>query len=364
MNGPRISPRTGGKLARALLLLGVPLIVVAAALYVYAEGGRHLETDNAYVKAHIVAVSAEVAGRVAEVAVRDNQPVTQGQLLFRIDPIPFEMALARARAQLANARTDVETLRAEYRVALADAAEAEERIRFLGLQLERQRRLKEQGMVRDEAYDEARHNLETARAHLVALQERAARGLAGLGGDARLPAERHPRVMEARAAHDTAALELARTRILAPTAGTVSNLKLQPGMNVTRGVAVFSLIQSGEPWIEANFKETQLANMRVGQVARIVADAYPGTEWRARVSTIAPATGAEFALLPPQNATGNWIKVVQRVPVLLAIAPGGLEPGGQATADRPALRAGMTVSVSIDTGRSRGLPDLRGAFGR
>jgi membrane fusion protein (multidrug efflux system) len=345
------------KLTRALLLLGVPLAVAGIALYFYAQGGRHLETENAYVKAHIVAVSAEVAGRVAEVAVRDNETVTKGQLLFRIDNVPFDMALARASAQLANARTDVETLRAEHRVALADAAEAEERIRFLTVQLERQRRLKEQGMVREDAYDEARHNLETARAHLVALQERAARVLAGLGGDAKLPAESHPRVREAQAALDTAALELARTRINAPTAGTVSNLKLQVGMNVTRGVAVFSLIQAGEPWIEANFKETQLAGMRVGQVARVVADAYPGVEWRARVSAIAPATGAEFALLPPQNATGNWIKVVQRVPVLFAIEPAG-------GADRPALRAGMTVSVSIDTGRSRGLPDLSGLFGR
>ena len=352
------APRIGGKLARALLLLGVPLIVVAAALYFYAEGGRYVETENAYVKAHIVAVSAEVAGRVAEVAVRDNQAVAQGQLLFRIDAVPFEMALARASAQLANARTEVETLRAEYRVALADAAEAEERIRFLGLQLERQRRLKEQGMVREDAYDEARHNLEAGRARLTALLERAARGLAGLGGDAKLPAGNHPRVREAQAAHDTAALELARTRVLAPTAGIVSNLKLQPGMNVTRGVAAFSLIQAGEPWIEANFKETQLAGMRVGQVARVVADAYPGVEWRARVSAIAPATGAEFAFLPPQNATGNWIKVVQRVPVLFAI-----DPAGQAAGERPALRAGMTVSVSIDTGRSRGLPDPRRMFG-
>jgi membrane fusion protein (multidrug efflux system) len=348
-----------GKLARALLLLGVPLAVAAAGLYFYAQGGRYLETENAYVKAHIVAVSAEVAGRVSDVAVRDNQPVAKGQLLFRIDPVPFEMALARASAQLANARTEVETLRAELRVALADAAEAEERIRFLVVQLERQRRLKEQGMVREDAYDEARYNLDAARARVSAMQERAARVLASLGGDAKLPTESHSRVREAQAALDTAALELARTRINAPTAGTVSNLKLQVGMNVTRGVAVFSLIQAGEPWIEANFKETQLAGMRVGQAARVVADAYPGVEWRARVSAIAPATGAEFALLPPQNATGNWIKVVQRVPVLFAI-----DPAEGAAAERPALRAGMTVSVSIDTGRSRGLPDLSGMFGR
>ena len=355
MNGAR----TGRRVARLLLLLGVPLVAAAAALHYYAEGARHLETDNAYVKAHIIAVSAEVAGRVAEVAVRDNQPVAPGQLLFRIDSAPFELAVARASAQLANARTDVETLRAEHRVALADTAEAEERIRFLGLQLERQWRLREQGMVREDAYDEARHNLEVARARVAAVQQRAARALAGLGGDPELPAGRHPRVREAQATLDTAMLELAHTRVHAPAAGTVSNLKLQPGVHVARGVAAFTLIQAGEPWIEANFKETQLANLRVGQKARVAADAYPGVEWSARVRAIAPATGAEFALLPPQNATGNWIKVVQRVPVLLAIAPD--EPG---TANGPPLRAGMTVSVSIDTGRSRGLPDLRGAFGR
>ncbi len=355
MTGPRI----GRRLARALLLLGVPIAAAAAALYFYAEGGRHLETDNAYVKAHILAVSAEVSGRVAEVAVRDNQPVAAGQLLIRIDAAPFAMAVARANAQLANARTDVETLRAEYRVALAEAIEAEERIRFLGLQLERQRRLREQGMVREDSYDEARHNLEAARARLIALQERASRARAGLAGEPNLPVERHPRVLEARAALDTAALELARTSIHAPAAGTVSNLKLQPGVNVARGVAAFSLIQAGAPWIEANFKETQLAGMRVGQPARVVADAYPGIEWRARVSAIAPATGAEFALLPPQNATGNWIKVVQRVPVIFA-----LESAGRPAAEGPALRAGMTVSVSIDTGRSRGLPDLHSLFGR
>ncbi len=355
MNASRVDRR----LVRALLLLGVPLVAVAVGLYYYAEGGRHLETDNAYVKTHIVGISAEVAGRVAEVTVRDNQAVTQGQLLFRIDAAPFETTLARARAQLATARTEVETLRADYRVALADAAAAEERIRFLGVQLERNRRLKEQGMVREDTYDEARHNVAAARAQLVALQERAARGLASLGGDAKQPTERHPRVLEAQAAVDSAALELSRTRVVAPAAGTVSNLKLQPGANVARGVAAFSLILAGEPWIEANFKETQLAKMRVGQVARVVADAYPGMVWQAKVSAIAPATGAEFALLPPQNATGNWIKVVQRVPVLFAI-----EPDAGASAGRAPLRAGMTVSVSIDTGRSRGLPDLRGMFGR
>ena len=350
--------RLGRRLLRLILLLGVPLAIVAASLHFYAQGGRFLETDNAYVKAHIITVNAEVAGQAAQVLVRDNQPVTKGQLLFRIDPVPFQTALARANAQLANARADVETLRAEHRVALAEAVEAEEKIRFLTLQLDRQRRLREKGMVREEAYDEARSNLATARAHLVALQERAARVLTGLGGDPNLPFDRHPRVQEAQAARAAAALELSRTSVHAPAAGTVSNLRLQAGEYLARGVAAFTLIQAGELWIEANFKETQLAELRVGQVARIVADAYPKVEWRARVSTISPATGAEFALLPPQNATGNWVKVVQRVPVLLVI-----EPDDQKDKDRPTLRAGMTVGVSIDSGRSRGLPDLRSIIG-
>ena len=347
------------RILRLLLLLGVPLIAAGAALHYYAQGGRHVETDNAYVKAHIIAVSAEVGGRVIEVAVRDNQAVVAGELLFRIDPAPFVVAVARADAQVARMRTEVETLRAEHRVTLAEAAEAGERIRYLSLQLERQRRLKERGMVREESYDEARFNLDAARARLAAVQERAARALTGLGGDPKLPAARHPRVLEAQAERDAAALEMKRTRIHAPAAGTVSNLKLQPGEHVTRGVAAFSLIQAGERWIEANFKETQLANMRIGQAVRVVADAYPGIEWPARVNTIAPATGAEFALLPPQNATGNWVKVVQRIPVRLEI-----ERAGEPASGQPALRAGMTVSVSVDTGRSRGMPDLRGLFGR
>jgi membrane fusion protein (multidrug efflux system) len=347
--------RAGRKALRAVLLVGVPLAVGAGALYFYAAGGRHLETDNAYVKAHIIAVAAEVAGRVIAVEVRDNQPVAAGALLFRIDPAPFEVAIAKADAQMAVVRTDLASLRAEYRVALAEAREAEERIDFTSRQLERQRLLKERGMGREDAFDEARHNLDVARARLAAVQERTARVLASLGGDPNLPAERHPRFLEAQAARSAAQLDLAHTRVTAAAAGVVSNMKLQVGEFVARGVPVFSLIESGDTWVEANFKETQLAGVRVGQSARIVADAYPGVEWRARVSTIAPATGAEFALLPPQNATGNWVKVVQRVPVHLAI---------EQTPDQPPLRAGMTVTVTVDTGKARGLPGFLSAFAR
>lgn len=334
---------------RWLLLFGLPIVVLVAGLYWYARGGRFEETENAYIKADIIAISAEVSGRVVEVAARDNEPVAAGAPLFRLDQTPFEIELARARAQMDVVRTEVQALRAEYRETLLEATEARERIDFLTRQLERQERLKEKGMSRIEAYDEARHNLQVARARLASVEERINRVRAALGGDPQMPAERHPRYAQAKTAYDAAAIDLARTQVKAPAAGVVSNMKLQPGEHVEKGGPVFSLIRSGDVWIEANFKETQLTYMREGQPATVLADAYPEHEWRAVVAAIAPATGAEFAVLPPQNATGNWVKVVQRIPVRIRVD----QPAGQ-----PRLRAGMTVAVAVDIGRSRGLPRM------
>jgi membrane fusion protein (multidrug efflux system) len=342
------------KLLRPLLLVVVPLVAIAIALHWYAKGSRYAETDNAYVKAQVIPISAEVSGRVAEVMVRDQQRVAKGAALFRLDPVPFQLALARAEAQLSVVRTEIETLRAEYRSALVDAEEQAARIPFLERQFDRQGRMKEKGMSREDLYDESQNTLETAKKRLSALRERAARALAALGGKADVAVERHPRYVQAVAMRDTAQLDLERTRVAAPAPGVVSNMKLQPGEYVEHGAAKFSLVEQGPLWIEANYKETQLTWMREGQVVSFTADAYPGSTWQARVTTIGAATGAEFAVLPPQNATGNWVKVVQRIPVRIAI---------ENTADRPPLRAGMTVSVSVDTGRERGAFDLlRDAF--
>ena len=335
------------RITRWTLLLGVPLVAVIGGLYLYARGGSLVDTENAYIKADIVAVGAEIAGRVIEVGVQDNQAVAKGDLLFRLDPEPSQLDLDRARAQMEVVRTELQSLRAEYRETVLEATEARERIDFLARQLERQERLKEKGMSRADAYDEARHNLEVAHARLASVEEKANRVRASLGGDPQAPIERHPRYVEAKAAHDALALNVDRTRGVAPAAGVVSNMKLQIGEFVEARKPVFSLIQSGPVWIEANFKETQLTYMREGQAARVVADAYPDVEFPAKVEGIAPATGAEFAVLPPQNATGNWVKVVQRVPVRIRVEQG---PG------LPQLRAGMTASVIVDTGHSRGLP--------
>jgi membrane fusion protein (multidrug efflux system) len=291
------------------------------------------------VKAHVIAVSADVSGRVVEVGVQDNQAVQGGAVLFRLDPAPFRLELARAEAQLAVIRTELDGLRAQHKVALAEASEAEERIRYLARQLERQEKLKERGMGLEASYDEARHNLEAARRRLEGAQERARQVQASLGGDLRLPAQEHPRYRQALAARDAARDDLGRTTVLAPSPGVVSNMKLQPGERVERGVPIFTLIEHGPVWVEANFKETQLA------------DAYPDVSWQGKISTIAPATRAEFALLPPQNASGNWVKVVQRVPVVVNIET--------SSKDVPPLRAGMTVTVRIDTGHER---SLAGAF--
>jgi membrane fusion protein (multidrug efflux system) len=333
--------------ARALLLLAVPAALVAAGGIVWLQGGRYEETENAYVKAHIIAVTADVSGRVIEVGVRDNQPVQAGALLFRIDPVPFRLELERAEAQMAVVRTELEGLRAEHRVALAESAEAAERIRFLTRQLERQEKLKERGMGLEASYDEARHNLEAARRRLEGATERAHRVQASLGGDLRRPAHEHPRYRQALAARDAAREDFSRTTVFAPSTGVVSNMKLQPGERVERGVPVFTLIDDGPVWVEANFKETQLTHIREGQRATVVADAFPNTRWSGKITTIAPATRAEFALLPAQNASGNWVKVVQRVPVMVALEA--------AASDAPPLRAGMTVTVQVDTGHQRSL---------
>jgi membrane fusion protein (multidrug efflux system) len=332
---------------RILLLVVVPLVAVAAGLYIYATGGQDVETDNAYVKANIVPISAAVTGRVIEVLAHDNQEVEPGTVLFRLDPEPYQIAINGAKARMDVIRTEVQSMRAEYRATLQEAAEARSRIDFLEKQLVRQEYLKEKGMTRGDTYDEARQAVLGAKSRLENIRERTNRVLANLSGDPNLPPEQSPRYAEARAAHDAANLDMTRSRIKAPFRGVVTNLKLQVGEYVEKGAPMFSLIESGPPWIEANYKETQLTYMSVGQAAKVVADAYPDTEWQASVETIASATGAEFAVLPPQNATGNWVKVVQRVPVRIKVEP---KAGGQQ------LRAGMTVTVTVATGHARGLP--------
>lgn len=336
----------GGKrwMFRGLLLSVGPVLVLGVAGYYYAKGGRYVTTENAFVKAEIVTISANLDGQITEVLVADNQPVEAGAPLFRIDPRPFEMALAAAEAELATAQQRTDALRAQYRQGVVEVTSAKERIRYLEVAHDRQQRLLKAGHGTKARFEETEHALRTARQRLIAVQETNLMVLAELGGKVDLPAERHPRYLHALAKVERAKLDLSYATINAPVSGTASNVTLQKGEYVEAGDPLFALVAVEAPWIQANLKEVQLNHVRVGQRAKIVVDSYPDLTWDAEVASISPATGAEFAILPPQNATGNWVKVVQRIPVRLKLDP---------SPHSDLLRAGMSTNVSIDTGHER-----------
>ena len=282
-------------------MIVVPLVVAVVALQIYASGGRYVVTENAYVKANIIALSADVSGRVVNVNVENNQLVKPGERLFAIDPLPFRIAVAEADAELGIIRADVEQLRFTVREAQAEAGEAQERQRFLTRQFERQKKLGQQGMGSAEDYDEALFALKVGQKSLRKLAQRIARNLAALEGETDLPVEKHPRFRRAMAAREQASVNLARTIVRAPAMGVISNMRLQAGEYVGEGTPVFSLIETSPVWLEANLKETELTGIALGQSATVVVDAYPDYKWRAFVDTIAPTTGAEFALLIKSN---------------------------------------------------------------
>ncbi|MBT5623187.1 MAG: HlyD family secretion protein, partial [Acidiferrobacteraceae bacterium] len=337
---------SGRRLKRTFFLVVVPLAAICVALYLYAAGGRYVSTNNAYVKANVIIISTEVSGRVTSMLVADNQAVEANDILLQLDSSPLEIALNRARAQMAVIRTELESLRADYGETVVQAQLAEDKVRYLDRRYKRQRKLLKQGLSSEEKHDEARHDLQVARREVKIIEQRVQRVLAQLAGNKLLPADQHPRYLAAQTTYDQAAVDLKAATIRAPASGVVSNMKLQVGEFAQAGKPIFTLIENQPIWIEANLKETQLTHILPGQQATIVADAYPDKIWESVISSIAPATGAEFSIIPPQNASGNWVKVVQRIPINLAITN---------QAGDPQLRAGMTVLVRIDTRRKREL---------
>jgi membrane fusion protein (multidrug efflux system) len=349
------APDTGSKRRRlrTLLLVVVPIILFVGAGIFWLTGGRYVSTDDAYVKADKVAITAEVSGKVTQIAVDANQHVTQGQLLFTIDDEPYRIALARAEANLATARNDVESMRAQLAEKRASLKAAQDSLAYLSREYDRQEQLAARSIVSVSKLDEARHNLDNARQQVAINQHDIDALLANLG-DGNIATEDHPQVRQARAARDDAALNLRRTRVVSPTSGTLANFELQPGEYITAAQPVFSLVSDERMWIEANLKETDLTYVRPGQPVTLTVDAYPDHEIRAKVDSINPGTGSEFSLLPAQNATGNWVKVVQRVPVRIAVKP---DP------DYP-LAVGMSTNIEIDTGHQRSIPIFGTALAR
>ena len=337
---------------RALALFGVPALVLAGALMFWLQGGRYASTENAFVKADIAQIASEVAGRIVEVRVRDHATVAAGDVLVRLDPEPYRLALAKADAEIDSARAGVEQLKVSLRETRADSKETENRLAYLEVQAKRQRELSGRGVSSAARVEQADSEEQQARDRLSMLQQRIARVEAALGGNPEHPTDRYAAVREKQAVRDRVALDLSNTEIKAPRAGTVLNVRLQLGEQVKAQTPLFSLVADRRPWVEANFKETDLTYVTVGQKATVVLDMHPDITWEAEVESISPATGAEFAILPPQNASGNWVKVVQRLPVKLRLT----ERSGE-----PPLRAGMTAYVSIDTKRSRSLAKIFGS---
>jgi membrane fusion protein (multidrug efflux system) len=332
------------RLLRPFLLAGIPTIAVLGALLWWLWGGRYISTENAYVKADIVQVSSEVSGRVTEVFIKDHAIVKAGDPLLKIDAEPFNIALQRAEAELDQTRTQVAALRVQYTEAVAELKEAQNKIAFYDAQYARQNQLKQRGAGYAFRFEEADANAATARDRVSVLQQKIERILVSLSGNPELPDEQHSLVREKQAMRDRAKLDLDRTTVTASVSGVAVNVKLLPGEQVRTATPLFAIVSDTRPWVEANFKETELTYVRPGQQATIVLDIYPDITWDAEVESISPATGAEFALLPPQNASGNWVKVVQRLPVRLRLLP---RPNEQP------LRAGMTASVKVDTKRER-----------
>ena len=336
---------------RVFLLVVLPLAAALVGLLVYLHGGRFVTTENAYIKADKIPISAEISGTITQVLVRENQAVMAGPPLFRIDPAPFRIAVGKAEARLAQARTDLLALKASYREKQAEIALAHTRLAFTRRDLLRQTELAEKHFISAFQLDQAREEADLAAQQVTALEQDLIRIAETLGGSLDIPIERHPMYLSALAELHQAQLDLARVDVYAPAAGTVSRLP-KPGQFVAAGSTAMALVVDGHLWIEANFIETDLTYVLPGQPVKIQVDTYPGVEWRGTVESLSPATGAEFAVIPAQNATGNWVKITQRVPVRIRIDTAGNQDPEQA---QTRLRVGLSTSVEIDTGHRRHL---------
>jgi len=330
--------RGPGRYSRAALLWGVPALALSVGLLIWATGGRYVETDNAYVKADLVPIYPEIEAQVSDVLVSENAQVTAGQVVVKLDPESAEIDVRRATARLESVREELVAVRRQFDQRRDERALAEEQVRYTTRELARQRELVAAKMVPSERFDAAEHEALQAKGQLQVIEQGIEELRVRLGSALEGQLDAHPHILEAKADLDAALLRRARATVVAPEAGRVAKLPKR-GVMARRGASLFTLIRSDELWVEANFKETQLDLLRTGQSVAITVDSYPGAEWRGHVDTISPASGAEFAVLPPQNASGNWVKVVQRVPVRIAIDSG--------PSNLP-LRAGTSAVVIVD----------------
>lgn len=345
----------GSRLRRPLMAL-LPVALIAGAFW-YVNGGQYIAMDDAYVEADKVGVSTDVAGIVKQVDVAENQHVDAGQELYRLNDLQYRLALQRADAQIGTVRDSLNALKANYRDMQSQIQQAKNDADYYKTEFDRQQNLVESHVASQSAFDAARRNLQNAQQKQISLDQQLNGIAASLDSDPDGPVEKHPRYLDAVAQRDEAARQLAHTVVKAPFAGIVTNVPaIAPGKYLQASATAFFLVASDHVWIVANPKETELTHVKPGQLATISVDTYPDDEWSGSVESISPAAAQEFSLLPAQNTSGNWVKVVQRVPMRVKVD----------TTDKslPPLRAGMSVEVDVDTGHKRGLPRfLSGIFG-
>jgi membrane fusion protein (multidrug efflux system) len=324
---------------RMILLIFIPIFALSVSALLYLYGGRYVETDNAYVQADILPISSQVSGPLIRVSVKQNQQVKTGQLLFSIDPTPFQIALTKAKANLAQTRTELASLQASYKEKQAEIALSRTRLNFAEKEQNRLKSLVKKHYVSSDQLDNAKQSVDLAKQQVIALQQSLNQIAQSLGGHVNEPLEKHPRYLSAKAELDQAKLDLSHTNIWAPEAGIMTKPPLV-GQYIKAGTMAMNLVASKSAWITANFTEDDITHMRPGQKVDIEIDTYPGLKWHGVVGSISPATGAEFSLIPAQNATGNWVKISQRVPVRIRFTT--THPGA-------ALRAGLSAWVQVDT---------------
>ena len=344
-----VSPSVPGeaprhRLRRLFRIAFLAVLCATGATYYLIEE-PYVSTDDAFVRAAKESINARVSGQVTEIAVKDNQRVRKGQLLFRIDPEPYQIAVDQADARLGSARLQVGALKATYRQQQAELQSAKDSAGFDEREDARKKATAAFEFTPRAAYDRAETDLKVSRQRIASIEQQIANTVVALNGDPDVEVDRHPTVREAKAELDRAQLNLFYATVLAPDDGIVTKVDdLQVGDFVNTGNAVFSMMSSRRIWIEANFRETGLTHMRPGQEATIDVDVYPGLTFKAHVVSLSPGTGSDFAVLPPENATGNWVKVIQRLPVRLELDE--IDPS------RP-LFSGISVTARIDTGYRR-----------
>jgi membrane fusion protein, multidrug efflux system len=346
-------PRVGGRVLARIFMWSLPFLAAAIALFFWLSAGRYVETDNAYVKGDRVYIATELSGPIVEVAVKENQHVSRGQLIYRLDDTPYRLALAKIESDIDIQRAEIRSLRAQWRTKREDIKAAQSQQTYAQADYERQKDLAERKFAPVAKLDESRMGAEVARQRISSLEEDLQRIEAQLAGDPKIKVDDHPKVKQMLAARQEALLNLRRTTIEAPIDGIVSKV-LVPGSFAVMGVPSVAVVADSDLWIEANFKETELTRVRVGQPVTILIDTYPDVKCTGKVTSLASSTGAEFAVLPPQNATGNWVKVVQRIPLRTSV---------QCSEGAPPLRVGMSTTIEIDTGHRRTFGDLLKSIG-